>query len=169
MMGVPDRENLCLLGIGAQSRLAPKSLLMLWRLMKKEKYDIIQTCQSFSAEVGVIFARIMRVPVIVHFEASVRNRFSMAIRMLRTPILSLAHGVIFVSESVKDSLNFAEKSLLRNLTRRVIYNGVSIEEMELKTRESTRKLLNISDDEFVLGYTGRFIPLKKSLDSFASG
>ena len=154
-------KNLKVIGIGLKSHWDFKSLRRLWDIIRKGEFDIVQTCHAFAGSIGIIFSRLSGIPVIVHFEGTVRDRFSVGGNLLKSVILSLGSGLVSVSESVERSFSWLEQVLLQGVKKRVIYNGIDLEEMELAcTKEEIRKRAGVKDGEFVIGYTGRFIPEK---------
>lgn len=159
--GISDKDKITLVGIGAKRGIDIRASLRLLFLLRNGNFDVIQTCQDPSGIIGLILSKFARRPVAVHFEGAVWHKYSALNRLLKSCIFLFADGLIFVSRSVLESLNRFEAHLAKNIHKKVIYNGVDISELQNRNRVNIRSKLRIAQDEFVIGYTGRFVPFKR--------
>jgi glycosyltransferase involved in cell wall biosynthesis len=140
----------------------PIAVYRLYRLLKKERYDILNTLLFHASVIGIFIGKIVKVPYIIesrHY-SDLMYKYNLRLRQLLDRITSKRfNGIIAVSNAAKEVLTNYEKVDTNKIT--VIYNGINIDIFKfiIKQREQTRKALGI-EDKIVLSYTAHLRPEK---------
>ncbi len=158
--------------LAARGRLDLVAWLRLFRLLRRERFDVVHTHHNLSGILGRILGKMARVPVIVNSNGTVHTRFSFPVRVAKGLTLPLADAHVFVSKAVELSFSWWERRLCRRSKKIVIYNGVDIRAIDRAASETERlrEKLGLPEGAFVVGHVGRLIPLKSQktlLEAFA--
>jgi glycosyltransferase involved in cell wall biosynthesis len=152
------------LGLGCRSRLDyAHAILKLAFLLRKERVDVVQTHLFDASFVGLLAARIARIPLIVltrHHSTAViltAKRVPMLIDLLCSRYL--CHRIIVPSEETKEVLIESERVAASKVV--VIPYGFDFEKIQPGegARERVRRELNLND-ALVFAVVGRLDPLK---------
>lgn len=134
-------------------------LRVAWRLysiLKQGGFDLVHTHGYFADICGLPPARLLGINSLSTCHGYIANDFKMKIyNMIDKYFLRLCHTVIAVSEDIKNELI---RSKLKSTRIEVISNAVEpkFDENELKIRRyEKRRILNIKEEEHVVGYLGR--------------
>jgi glycosyltransferase involved in cell wall biosynthesis len=137
----------------------------LWRFLRKQRPDIVHTHTSKAGAVGRVAAWLAGVPVIVHtYHGHVfRDYFSpwkskMFLHIERALGLLTTH-VIAISQSQRYDLGYKYKVVPPEKIS-IVQNGFELGWSEAVDREASRKQLGISEDDFVVAWAGRMVPIK---------
>lgn len=140
-----------------------------FRLIKREQYDIVHTHSSKPGFVGRIAARLAGVPIVIHtihgfpfndfMPAPMRRTFIMIERYLS----GLSDMLVTVSKLNRDKalkLRFAPPSRFRN-----IYSGIDFSRFDIEVDiKAKRRELGLGDNEKIVGMVGRLSEQKSPLD-----
>ncbi|MFW6390011.1 MAG: glycosyltransferase family 4 protein, partial [Halanaerobiales bacterium] len=146
--------------INCESRFDIKSWIKLYKIIKKNNYDIIHTHHHFTG----FLSRFLKLFNLnfkkVHSFGNNFSRFSLPARIIHDMTIFLEDKIICVSQEVKDSFNSFERKII-NKKSNVVYNGIKIKEIDReKGKPVNIKGFNFDEDEFVICSVGRFIPQK---------
>lgn len=141
----------------------PGLVLALWRLMQRERIDLVQT-YLFTANIwGRLAAILARVPIIVSSERNVDIWELRYKRLMATLLDRWTQGTIANSEAVKDYI--VQKGLAPDKVA-VIYNGVDTSRFSHPLQPGTMKAeLRIPPHHSVVGFVARLEP-QKDPDTF---
>jgi len=161
--GVYDKEleeaGIKVVKIGLRSRLDPRGIKKLVKVMREEQVKIVHTHMYRANVSGRIAAIIARVPVIIaqiHNLEDWKRWRSLLMDKLLSPFTD---KIVTVSEAVK-RYN-AQKTLIPLNKFTTIYNGVDISFFEEKTDQmETKKSWNILPSDKVVGMVANFYPQK---------
>jgi glycosyltransferase involved in cell wall biosynthesis len=143
-----------------------KSFVLIFRILRKSKPDIVHTHTSKAGILGRLAAWMARVPIIIHtphghvfyghFGRSLSKIFLQMERLLGR---ITHHQIGLTPEECNDYLSL-RVSKPRNTT--VIHSGVDLHRFSKgeKQRPRKRKELGIPADSLVIGYVGWLIPIK---------
>ncbi|MFZ3091287.1 MAG: glycosyltransferase family 4 protein [Nitrospirota bacterium] len=125
-------------------------------ILKGNSFDLVHTHGYFADIVGIPVARKLKIPSISTFHGSILTDRNLIIYgMLDRIALKFSNKIIAVSEDIKNYLN---KNGIKESSIEVIENAVQtvIDTSTLiHNRQKKRKLLEIKEEEFVVGYIGR--------------
>jgi glycosyltransferase involved in cell wall biosynthesis len=148
-----------------QSRPAVITPTAWWRVygvMRAVRPHVLHVHHSGSAALGMLLARATGVPAIVHFEGTLRSRYSRLRRLGKAAVTGMAHANICVSQAVLDDWTPLETWLARHAVPVVIHNGVAIDELDAEAGRSaqSRRELGIAHDARIIACVGRLIGVK---------
>jgi glycosyltransferase involved in cell wall biosynthesis len=145
-----------------------KAFIKLLRLIWQEDYDVVHTYTATPGFLGRLAARLVGTPVILHHQAgwTVTEFSPVKERILYTPLEYLASlassKAICVSHAVEEQARRLHIAPPRKLT--VICNGIEPEPFITATHDNSRETLRLkwgfSDDQVLIGGTGRLSPQK---------
>ena len=153
------------------------SLVGIYRVLRRERPQIVHTHTPKASLLGQLAARMARVPIVVntvhglYFHEGMSAAMAKAFVAVERVAASCSDEIFFVSrEDVKtaERLRIARSSRLLH-----IGNGISIERFDPKTvtreaKERLRAQLGISADAPVVGFVGRLVREKGVLDLLAA-
>lgn len=147
-------------GISPLSNL--KSLWRLYRLMKKERFDIVHVHTPVAAALGRIAAWAARVPVIIYTAHGFYFHERMASWLRRLMIWiewCLCHFCdLVLTQSNEDAQTAINEHICSNEKVIWIGNGVNTNQFGKNTAyEDIRSNLGLSSDDKVIGYVGRIV------------
>jgi glycosyltransferase involved in cell wall biosynthesis len=127
-----------------------------YRLLKKNKFDLIHT-HGYRADVlGIFLARILGLPAISTCHGFISNDLQLTLyNRLDRFILRFARKIIVVSEAIRSSLiksGITESSI--SLIQNAVNGSYSVESFT-ENRKAKREYCGITEDDFVVGYVGR--------------
>ncbi|MCX7749872.1 MAG: glycosyltransferase family 4 protein [Clostridia bacterium] len=147
-----------------------KSIIGLYKLMKKEKFDIVHVHTPVAGILGRIAAKLARVPVVIYtahgfyFHDNMK-RLKKNIFIAVEKLGGLLSHYIF-TQSMEDYHTAIEKGIIKKSKITAIGNGVDIEKFSMeriereKSPEHIREQLGIKKDEIVVGIIGRVVKEK---------
>jgi glycosyltransferase involved in cell wall biosynthesis len=132
------------------------NIVEVYRLLKREKFDLIHTHGYRADVIGVILCKLTGLPIISTCHGFISNDRNLKIyNTLDRFSLRFFNKIITVSDPIKIDLI---KSGIDESKIIVIQNAVEEkieDEIFFYNRKEKRQLLNTKEDEFVLGYIGR--------------
>jgi len=139
---------------------SPVAIYRLYRLLKKEKYDILNTWLFHPSIIGLLVGSITNTTYILETRHYCKLKFNTRLRQHIDRIIATKMDIIIaVSNAAKKILINYEKVDPNKIT--VIYNGININKFKfnIKQREQIRKIFSIQD-KIVLSYTANLRPIK---------
>ena len=138
-----------------------RQAVRLWRLMRRERYDIVQTYHQKADSYGALLARLAGVPVLISSKrdtGELRNPLHVFVnRRLR----GLFDAFIMVAEGVREAV--ARRDGLPATRVCTIYNGVDTGRFtpaDAARKAAARRALGIPDTDLVVGMVAGFRPEK---------
>jgi len=138
-----------------QVALLPFKIFKLAKLVKGLAPDIIHCNNQYSAQWGVLIARILKIPVVVHHRAEYFSPISKLVYNSFGKNIANIYISKFIEKQKKPLLN---KQCYRG--NKVICNPVALKEAGQKACSDLRRKLKISERDFVILFLGRIDPLK---------
>jgi glycosyltransferase involved in cell wall biosynthesis len=147
----------------------PRAILRLYRYLKIECPDILQTWVYHWDLLGSIVGKLARIPIILwnircsEMDMSQYSVLSKVVRGMLGKISSVPKAVVVNSEAGRQ---YHESLGYRPRQWRVIANGIDLEQFypDLEARNRLRKELNLSLNAVVIGLLGRYDPMKDHLN-----
>lgn len=141
------------------------SLLKLYKLIKKEKFDIVHTATSKAGFIGRLAAHLAKTPVIIH------TVYELPQNSAKNPCLKLFYRVLervsakWADKLITISMPNANQILREKITSQdklaLIPNGIDIEKFNIKIDKSKKKKeLGLESGFKVIGTVGRLEPVK---------
>ena len=137
-----------------------------YKFFKKHRYDIVYAdTENALRSIHLLMARFAGVPVrVVHSHNTglqTESRLSKKISRLMRGCFRLSANNYFACSDLAAEWLFPKK-IYQERNYKLLTNGVNLEEFEFNRddRISSRKKLNINEDELVIGNVGRFMPQK---------
>jgi glycosyltransferase involved in cell wall biosynthesis len=142
------------------------TLIKLYRLMKRERPDIVHTHTAKAGALGRVAARLARVPIVVHtFHGSVFKGYfdgasSRVFQLIEKALVSLSDKVVAVSPRVAEELE--QRGIAPREKVEVVYLGLELDRYQNveKHRGELRRELGISPEVPLIGSVGRLVPIK---------
>lgn len=151
------------------------SLRATYKLLKREKYDVVHVHTPIAALLGRIAAKMARVPVKIYTAHGFYFHDQMTPRLRRALILleriGSACGDFIMTVSKEDEQSALKLGIARPGQVETIYNGVDTERFDparftaLQRRE-LRDRLRITSDAYVIGIVGRLVREKGFFELF---
>src|SRR5262249_8141247 len=96
--------------LGDRRRFDPRTLARLYRLLRREEIDVLQTHVGYASVVGRLVGRAARVPVVVSTEQTVRDDrdYSPWLRRAMALTFPLADAHVYISHAVRRSFGDGE-------------------------------------------------------------
>lgn len=155
-----EREGGRVVDLGKRWRYDPTTLPRLYRLMRRERFDVVDGQMTSGFRWATIAGRLARVPRIVATTYNTRFWRSRARRILDTLFLRLADVIVTDSRTLIDEIVALSPSLKRKVFR-VVYNGVDLATNgPVRPPEEVRRELGIAEGELVVGMVARIVPHK---------
>lgn len=147
----------------------PVFFMRLLFTVKKLRPSLIHTMLWAANVAGRVVGKMVGIPVVsvyhnnVDQDGQIRALFDQA-------TLAYAQTLVAVSPGVAQSLYLRSKKLIPG-TIQVIQNGIDVHALHAQCNQAlTRSAVGLSDDAFVIGSVGRFVPVKRYnllIDAFA--
>lgn len=170
LVDTANREQVAWDSVKLTRTISPiQDLLSLWkmyRLLKKNRPDIIQSYTPKAGLISMIAARMAGVPIRIH---GIVGMPLMEARGIRRRIMKFAEQFTYINATVLTSNSFGLREYVNtHLTRKPIVvvgngsiNGVNIDYFKQDSSSSiNRAKLGISKDSTVFVYVGRLVPDK---------
>ncbi|HCP9594549.1 glycosyltransferase family 4 protein, partial [Escherichia coli] len=146
-----------------------KSLISLYKLLKKEKYDIVHTHSSKTGILGRIAARLAGVPCVVHtvhgfaFESTKRKSVKLVYKWLEIFAAKCTTRLICLHNEDKEIC--IKELYVDPMKISVIPNGVDLEKFApaINKGDLKEKILGLKRNSFVFTMVGRLWPQKNPL------
>lgn len=133
-----------------------KSLIYLYRIVKREKIDII--CSNTLAVLeGIFLSKISKIPHVWHIHEIIKEPIIMQ-KFYSIIVPKFAQNAICVSDAVKCNL-FKEKHNYK-CNIRVIHNGINMEDYKSGDKANIKRDLLIDEDRLIIGMIGRVNKIK---------
>jgi glycosyltransferase involved in cell wall biosynthesis len=142
-----------------------KALLKIWRILRRERPQIVHTHTAKAGGLGRVAAWLAGVPVLVHtyhghvfhgYFSKPKTRFFLEIERLLARITT---RIVAISESQRQELSIKYRvAPLDKIT--VVQNGFHFPTFSQEAREAARHALGYQKDDFVLVWAGRMAPVK---------
>ena len=141
-------------GILHNAALLLQGVIMLWRLMRRERFDVVETFTPDSNLVGLPVAWLAGIPVRIATHRGKIERFPRWRRILHALVINsgITDVLIAVSEGIRNQAHLEGVRLGKIL---VIMNGVTPLDVESVNANKVRKTLNLKDDDLFLLAVGR--------------
>ena len=143
-----------------------KSLIKLYKILKREKPDIVETHTAKAGAIGRLASCLAKVPIVVHtyhghvFSGYFNVVITKAIMFFERILSKLTTKIIVLSKSQKrDIVNRYKISSFEKTE--IIPLGIQLNSF-MKTRKNSnlKKELNIKDDDKLIAIIGRIVPIK---------
>lgn len=144
-----------------------KSLISIYRIIKREKPDIVHTHTAKAGALGRLAAFAAGVPVRVHtfhghiFDGYFSPTIAKIFLLIERFLARFTDRIVTVSETVKYDI-VDQLKVAKNKKSAVIPLGLDLDgflQCE-KLRGNFRKKLNLGDDVLLVGIVGRLVPIK---------
>lgn len=143
------------------------ALFKIWRLLKKEKFDVVHTHTSKAGLLGRFAARLAGVPLIVHtphghvffgyfgpLKTKIFIRLEKLANRMTDRIVALTH---------REKADYISYRTCPEEKMTVIHSGVELNkfrEYTLAEKTKLKKEIGLAEDSFVVGTAGRLVPVK---------
>ncbi len=150
----------------------PHALLQAWRLsrlIRREKYDIVQTFHQKSDTYGALIAKLFGVKRLISSKRDIGQLRKPWHFFINRCLRSLFDAFIVVAEAVGAAVIISDHLPASRVVR--IYNGVDTRRFSVPTPEqkhTARTRLGFTSEDFVVGMVARFRP-EKNHDVFFEG
>ena len=165
-------RGVSIIGVPVGREYVPNAVVQAWRLFKlirKNKYDIVQTFHQKADTYGAVIARLSGVEHLISSKRDTGQLRKPWHVFLNRRLNSLFSAFIVVAEAVRVAVMASDHLPASRIT--TIYNGVDIARFTLPTaeqRRAARTRLGFAADDFVVGMVARFRP-EKNHDVFFAG
>lgn len=139
----------------------PTSLIKQWQLigiLKREKPDVVQTFLLKANLMGVIAAKVAKVPTILSTRRSLGYDFKKRHYMLLNLVTPFTSAILTNSEAIREVT--IEKEKVEKEKVMTIYNGIDPDRFRIPVNESIKKKLNIPLNAPVIGIVANIRPVK---------
>jgi len=143
-----------------------KSLIRLYKVLRKEKPDIVETHTAKAGAIGRVAARLANVPVVIHtYHGHVFreyfNRITTQIIILIERLLSkISTKIIVLSKTQHEDVVIKYRISTFEKTE-IIPLGIELNPfLKINKNGNLKKELNIKDDDKLIAVMGRIVPIK---------
>ena len=154
-------------------RVAPfsnlKSLFRLYRLMRRERFDIVHVHTPVAAALGRIASKLARVPIVIYtahgfYFHDLMPRWKRRFIIWIERCLGRCCTDILFSQSAEDAKTAVQERIMPE--DRVVYigNGVSLEAFDLFPNPNLRAELGLDKKDKIVGFIGRLVREKGVLE-----
>jgi glycosyltransferase involved in cell wall biosynthesis len=160
-------SNLTVRAIGAQSFTDVPVYFKLFKIFKREGYDVIFCHHSLMSTLGLYIAWIAKIRTIVKVEMTSLKRRKKIQIFLDFFSYALSSSIVVISKSTLNSFNAFEKYFYKKKVSQ-IYNGVIVE--ECNTANVSTNIYNFNDRDVLIATVGRLHKVKNQtllLDAFS--
>jgi glycosyltransferase involved in cell wall biosynthesis len=150
----------------------PNAVVQAWRLsrlIRRNKYDLVQTFHQKADTYGAVIARLSGVKHIVSSKRDTGALRAPRHFFLNRRLRNLFEKVIVVADAVRTAVMATDNADRARIVK--IYNGVDIARFTVPSaqqRRDARTRLGFAADDFVVGMVARFRP-EKNHDMFFAG
>ncbi|WP_346986129.1 glycosyltransferase [Chryseobacterium sp. POE27] len=140
----------------------------LYKFFKNEKFNVVCDFTGNFAGMIMLISNIANIENRIAFYRGASNHFKSSIFKIvynnLVKSLTYRNATSILSNSYSAFKFFYPKVVLKNEKRfKVIYNGININEFEINKNENLRTELNLPENSFVVGHTGRYNYAKNHL------
>jgi glycosyltransferase involved in cell wall biosynthesis len=137
-------------------------LIKIWRVMRREMFDVSVTCLPNADLVGNVLASTARIPKRISSQVSSNRHFSSMRKLSLRYALAKSHYIVLNSYTYRSSVEGYAPS---DIPIRVIPNGVKTPaDSEVGICETIHSRLGLSSQIPLIGYVGRLSPEKRLRD-----
>jgi glycosyltransferase involved in cell wall biosynthesis len=159
-----EREGGKVVELGKRYRYDLSTLPRLYRLMRREKFDVVDGQMTSGFRWASVAGKLARVPRIVATTYNTRFWKSRARRILDTFFLRLADVIVTDSRTLIDEIVTLAPAL-KAKEFRVVYNGVDLSTNgPIRPPAEVKRELGIAPGETVVGLVARIVPHKGHMD-----
>ncbi len=154
-------------------RLAPfsnlKSLFRLYRLMRRERFDIVHVHTPVAAALGRIASKLARVPIVIYtahgfYFHDLMPRWRRRLIIWIERCLGRCCTEMLFSQSAEDAKTAIQERIMPEDKVVYIGNGVSLEAFGLPPNPSLRAELGLDKKDKIVGFIGRLVQEKGVLE-----
>jgi glycosyltransferase involved in cell wall biosynthesis len=143
------------------------AFLKIYRVLRKEKFDIVHTHTSKAGLLGRLAAKMARVPIIIYtphghvffgYFSSLKTKIFILLEKLASP---LADKIVALTNGEKEDYIVYKIASERKLA--IICSGVDLNRFKELSSDEKRKIkkeLGIPENSLVVGTAGRLVPIK---------
>ncbi len=143
------------------------AFLKIYRVLRKEKFDIVHTHTSKAGLLGRLAAKLARVPIIIYtphghvffgYFSSLKTKIFILLEKLASP---LADKIVAKTNAEKEDYISYKITSERRLT--IICSGIDLnrfKELSSDEKLKIKKELGIPENSLVVGTAGRLVPVK---------
>ncbi len=135
-----------------------KKLLLLAQLLKSQKPDLVQTFLLKANLMGIVAARLARVPIILSSRRSLGYDFKKSHYVMLRLLDRLTTATLVNSLAIKEITKSKENITTDKLT--IIYNGVDVNQFDVPKNSSLKQELAIPETAPVIGMVANIRPVK---------
>ena len=144
-----------------------KTIIKIYRILRKEKFDIVHTHTSKAGLLGRLAAKLARIPIIIHtphghvffgYFGPFRSKMFIFLEKLASRITDKI--IALTNREKEDYKSFGvideDKSV-------VIYSGIELnkfKDFSLSEKQNFKKELGIPENSLIIGTVGRLVPVK---------
>lgn len=155
-----EKEGGRVIHLGKRFRYDPTTLPRLVRLMRRERFDVVDGQMTSGFRWATVAGRLARVPLVVATTYNTRFWKSRSRRILDTLFLLCADVIVTDSRALIDEVCSLSPVLGRKPFR-VVYNGVDLTTNgPIRPAEEVRRELGIGVEEVIIALVGRIVPHK---------
>ena len=155
-----EREGGKVVCLGKRNRYDPLILPRLVRLMRRERFDVVDGQMASGFTWGCVAARMARVPRVVGTVYNSRFWKRRVRRFRDTLCLMLADVIVTDSRNLIGEL-CAYSPILRRKRFRVVYNGIDLgTNGPIREKAEVRRELGAAADDVLVGMVARIVPHK---------
>jgi len=140
----------------------PRTVFALARLCREHKIDVLHAHLQKSIISCLLVSCFYGVPVVVHEHGAIfsKEAFSSIYRLLLRMLYRRASVIIANSQATANEL--IKRAAVKKDYIKVIYNSIDFGIFDYRkvSREESRRNLDISNEDFVIGFVGRLHPVK---------
>jgi glycosyltransferase involved in cell wall biosynthesis len=160
---INETENINYFCLNAKSKINfPKAILSLAKILRREKIDILQTHLYEASFVGLLAAKLARIPVKIltrhYLDQAHQIGNNLAIKLDRWEAND-ADQVVVLSNAVKEFMTLNEGIKAEKI--RVIHQGFDFERFTAteEERQNIRQEFGFQTTDFVIGTIANFFPI----------
>lgn len=142
-----------------------KALFKLWRILRRERPQILHTHTAKAGALGRAAGWLAGVPVMVHtyhghvFHGYFSPRKTRLFLTIERLLAKVTTRIVAISESQREELSLKYAITSKNKIA-VVQNGFHFAEFSPAQRDQARRHFGFQPDEFVLVWAGRMAPVK---------
>ena len=142
---------------------APASIWRLYRLIRRENYDLVHSNTSVTLG-GAVAARMSRTPHVWHFR-EIQTEFGFMLRLFEPVVRLLSNRLIFITQAVADQ--FSDDRL--RVKGKVIHDGIPVQDYELAAEPETIGSVVVTSVGRLAPYKGQDVLVRALAETVAQG
>lgn len=153
------------LDVNGGKRFSYTEAVRLYKLLKKERPDVLHTHLPYAGILGRVIGRIARVPVIISTQHNFPRAYTPKVKFLEKLTFPLADMIVCIYDDLEEQMFGSVKMFKPELVRQkrknsTIYNGVDLEAIDERIRDANpvalKKEFGITDEP-VIAMVGRMV------------